>query len=263
MNLPLACLTAALIAPACASAAEAPTGVTTKGSDGAVLVSWKWTDMTDRYLVYVAGEDSVFHAATKAPVDDTRYLALGLENGATYKFQVTAVSRSGVESKPSNAVSGIPDASIPTKTGSRSEGYGSQIVVADLAAVGLTLVGAEGASLHPHNGGFLIVLGAGSIFFSGPAVHWMHGNGAKGFISLGLRVGCLALGAGSIAAAYETGAVPLVVGGVLLALAGPVLDAAYLARGPAPKTENHASVEVVPIVAASRGSARLGLVARF
>jgi len=76
------------------------------------------------------------------------------------------------------------------------EWYGAPIVLADLAALGLFLVGVV-ASDHGHDfGSALMGVGVGTYLLGGPVVHFTEHQQRKGFASLGLRAGALAVGFG-------------------------------------------------------------------
>jgi len=120
--------------------------------------------------------------------------------------------------------------------------YGWQTLLADGAAAGLV-----GLAILSPDGNGANVLGTASFvtyLVGGPIIHWAHGHGAKGWGSLGLRVG-LPLG-GTLAGFLVGKAVcgdsngdfidcPVVYGALGLLggmVAAPVVDATIVAREP-------------------------------
>lgn len=87
--------------------------------------------------------------------------------------------------------------------------YGWQTLI---ALGGMTVVGLSSTfgGVASGNAGFTIagsVLGGTGLFMSGPIVHWIHGNTAKGFVALGLNFGAPLVGGGlGVAIACGTGA---------------------------------------------------------
>jgi hypothetical protein len=111
--------------------------------------------------------------------------------------------------------------------------YGWQILLVEGAGLALLLAGVPAASLLVH-------------FVGCPVVHWAHGRGGAGFVSLGLRVGFLLggplvgvvlFGLGGALAGRGDGVVLIgaLIGLLAGAIAGPAIDIAVIAREPVAK----------------------------
>jgi hypothetical protein len=84
---------------------------------------------------------------------------------------------------PSTPAPAPPLVAPAANAASRSEWYGAPIIIADGVS---TLVASVGGVA---TGGVLTLVGAGTFLLVPPIIHWARGNVAKGFGSLGLRVG--------------------------------------------------------------------------
>jgi fibronectin type 3 domain-containing protein len=92
---------------------EAPTGLTATPDDARVTLAWNppasdGGSQVSRYRVYYATSDD-FTGATEAPavITGTVLVLVGLVNGTTYYFRVTAVNQAG-EGQPSGGVPATP-----------------------------------------------------------------------------------------------------------------------------------------------------------
>jgi hypothetical protein len=140
--------------------------------------------------------------------------------------------------------------------------YGWQTLAVDAGAIGLMTLGGltQGGCCQ---GGSILSAGVGVYAFGAPAVHLFHDQPGTAFADLALRLGApLAVGMfgyGIGTATFHDGLAGLAVGavGVLAgSLTAVALDAAWLAREPAPR-ENTASA--VPVL---RWSPQVGVTAR-
>lgn len=79
-----------------------PVGLTGKASDDTISISWKppYTAVS-RYRVYIKSRDE--YKLYSEPVETSAYLS-GLKSNTVYKIKVTAISREGIESTPSNEI---------------------------------------------------------------------------------------------------------------------------------------------------------------
>ncbi len=88
-----------------------PGGLTAVAGDGSVALSWQSVDGAAGYYAYQGpSEVGPFLRVNAAPVSQTALNDTGLNNGAAYWFQVSAVNAAG-ESSPSPAVVAFPKAS--------------------------------------------------------------------------------------------------------------------------------------------------------
>lgn len=138
--------------------------------------------------------------------------------------------------------------------------YGWQTLIGVLAGDALTLIGGS------FNNSPMIYIGVGAHVFTGPIVHWAHGNAGKGFISLGLNLGIPTIGALS---SVVLGYYGLILAGIGY-LAAPTLDMALLSTetvdGPATAPKGArvllpSSVGIMPMLDPNRRG--LMLVGRF
>lgn len=122
-------------------------------------------------------------------------------------------------------------------------------------------------------------LSLGGFTLGGPIVHWAHGNVSKGFMSLGLNIGGLALGyalGAGMACAVRCeerlftvpGLGPVIGSGVGL-LTASIIDATVLAYGPPEPPRESAragqrrSLALLPTLDIGKGRASLGLAGTF
>ena len=135
--------------------------------------------------------------------------------------------------------------------------YGWQTLATDGAALAFVAL----ASNAEKNDSEEALLGAAAFTFAvgAPIVHWAHGRGTKGAISLAMRVATPLVAFGMLQDAEKTGSsFRFLLGGSLLLAWIPsaiAIDAAVLAREEVPRT----GVSIAPLVAPSRGGATLGL----
>ncbi len=133
--------------------------------------------------------------------------------------------------------------------------YGWQTLISDGSAIGLFSLaylvdyagkGATSRQGYADGANLLFATGFATYLVGAPVIHWVHGNGGKGWGSLGLRAG-LPIGgaiAGALIGAAACGSssnseefvpCPAAFAGVGVlagAVAAPILDAAVLAREP-------------------------------
>jgi hypothetical protein len=161
----------------------------------------------------------------------------------------------------------------------RTSWYGWQTLISDGAALAL-LVGAGGSK---NNSGALLAASGLTYTFGGPIVHWAHGNGGRGAVSLGLRVGApigLGLLGFAVGSALDSGRSENY-GGIVFGALGFVIgiptaiaiDAAVIAREPVedePEVQakvqpppQRAAFTVAPDVKTTRTGAQLGLRGTF
>jgi len=186
----------------------------------------------------------------------------------------TACAQSVAEQLPDDTTQRIPTQSERSRAASSTEKrtvwYGAPIVIADLAAVTLTVAGAATASSSSDLGFGLIAAGVGTYVLGGPIVHFSEDRIGTGFASLGLRVGApllggaVGLGIGSAAVNGCTGEMcglgalafaALGVGAGLLA--APIVDSAVLARKPV--TRSQMSLSVTPTYQPTTGETGLSV----
>lgn len=79
-----------------------PVGLTGKATDDTISISWKppYTAVS-RYRVYIKSKEE--YKLYSEPVETSAYLS-GLKSNTEYKIKVTAISRDGIESTPSNEI---------------------------------------------------------------------------------------------------------------------------------------------------------------
>lgn len=141
--------------------------------------------------------------------------------------------------------------------------YGWQTLTSDALSAGL-LAGSVTTNIEE-----LGVLGGLGYFFGGPIVHWSHGNVAKGFGSLGLRVAATVLLTAGAAVCFDSSlsgeglpcGVALV--GVLAVPATVAVDAAVFAHDEPPSAEERTSATLIPWVSRERNATGLTWVGRF
>jgi len=171
----------------------------------------------------------------------------------------TADAQSAAEQLSDDTTQRIPTQSERSRaaasTEKRTEWYGAPIVIADLAAVSLTVAGAATASSSSDLGFGLIAAGVGTYVLGGPIVHFSEDRIGTGFASLGLRLGAplvggaVGLGIGSAAVSGCTGEMcglgALMFGAIGVGVglvAAPIIDSRLLARKPVAPSQMSLSV---------------------
>ena len=168
-----------------------------------------------------------------------------------------------------------PDADASTAASSVRYWYGGQTLVlmgASTMSIGLSFVGNGRAAM------VTVPLSVGLSTLGPPIVHWAHGNVGKGFMSLGMNIGGIALGAVTTAAIgcagrscvsrYMDGHLIYgVLGGGLGLFAANIVDVAVLSYGKR-KPARDINVGwrpsfVVPTLAVQKEGVSLGLQGAF
>jgi hypothetical protein len=140
--------------------------------------------------------------------------------------------------------------------------YGWQTLVVDVSSLTLTVVG--GVMDVP----VLYVPGIVGLLVGSPAVHFGHGEVARGFASLGLRAGTALTMIGAAAILLLRHDLSFTDRDFLLVLGGgtalcAAVDAAALAYEPAQRVRDHASLRLTPFVDRTSASAGVHLFAAF
>jgi fibronectin type 3 domain-containing protein len=98
-------------------APAAPTGLTATGGDGTVALNWTASPGASTYNLYrgtiAGGEGDI---PFKTEIDSTLYVDIGLTNGVTYYYEVTAMNAVG-EGRPSNEASATPSSGVTFQSG--------------------------------------------------------------------------------------------------------------------------------------------------
>lgn len=160
---------------------------------------------------------------------------------------------------------------VPTKPVSAParEWYGMPIVVTDIAAVSMMLLGLQSDSAG------LALLGVSTYALGGPVIHFVEGRSAAGFGSLGVRVGAPLLGGmvgGKMGAEWSGGCegewcgLRRAAGGALIgiglgAAAAIVVDHAVLAYKPAKLPQ--VALSITPTYIPTTGEAGIAVSGRW
>jgi hypothetical protein len=129
----------------------------------------------------------------------------------------------------------------------KSRWYGWQTLTTDGAALTLVVLSAT----QDQDAGPLLALGLGAYAAGGPIVHWAHGRAGVGFGSLGIRIGAPIVGVAIGSAMADCperedrgswcGAGEMALGLLVGVGSAMAIDAAVLAREPAPARERVAA----------------------
>jgi hypothetical protein len=96
---------------------SAPQNLLAASADGQVALTWNRNTEADflEYRIYcgtTSGNETLVDSSS-ASITDTTHIVIGLTNGATYYFKVTAMDSARLESGFSNEVSAVPSAENP------------------------------------------------------------------------------------------------------------------------------------------------------
>lgn len=120
------------------TAPSAPTGVALTIGDGQLTVSWNAVTGATSYNLYYSTVQGVAGIKINGITPATSYTLTGLNNGATYYFQVTA-SNTGMEGLASTVLSGIPQVPAPgAPTGATGSAGDTQATLSWTAVTGAT-----------------------------------------------------------------------------------------------------------------------------
>jgi PKD repeat protein len=90
-----------------------PAGLTVSRvpNGSALYITWlpNSEEDLDHYVLYYGFDGESYQELDEISINSTSYLHSGLANGLTYYYYIVAVDDSGLESEPSNEVSGVPD----------------------------------------------------------------------------------------------------------------------------------------------------------
>jgi hypothetical protein len=142
---------------------------------------------------------------------------------------------------PLVATPGMPGVQLMPQLPSKRVWYGWQTLLVFGGSLGVGLIGGIGGGASGSDAVLLsgLSIGGGGFLLGGPVTHWVHGNVAKGFGSLGLNFGMPvvggALGAGLVCISAGCDAdqgidifLGVVVGGSLGLIASMILDVSVL-----------------------------------
>lgn len=137
-----------------------------------------------------------------------------------------------------------------------------------LAVDGALLLAGTGLMVA-NQPGFGVALAAGGLALGGPIVHWAHGEGNRGFLALGVNLGCtlvgglLGAGVGLAAGSDLAGLIFGVIGGGVGLLTGAVIDASVLAYQEAPPRRLGGGFRIAPDLRLGAGGGTVGVAGAF
>lgn len=122
---------AAPVDSSAANVPSTPTGVTAAGGDGQVTVSWSPSSGATSYNIYWNTSGSVTTADSAVISAPSPYVHMGLTNGTTYYYAVTAINNDGESalSTEVSATTGGSDAPPATPTGLQAAAGGGEVVL--------------------------------------------------------------------------------------------------------------------------------------